>query len=317
MRSSRPKAQFGVMFSPEYTDLRELLKLWRMAEELGFDSAWADDHFVPRTVDGPKNESWTTLTYLLSQTERLRGGPYVSGVTYRNPAILAKMAANVDIISNGRLIFTIGGAWHKVEHDAYGVTFPPAVERLRRLDEACEVITKLWSLKPGERANFQGKYYSLKDAPFSPLPVQKPHPPIMVGGGGEKMTLRVVAKWADWWNVQEQTLPAVQRKMEALRQHCKAVGRNYDDIKKTIGIPLIMTPDRERGRAMAERIAQRRNISVEDAATTCFVGTVDDMKELTQRYIDIGITYFVLPLLPPFRLDDVRRFAEEVMPAFS
>ena len=318
MQSSQRSIKFGVVFTPEHTTFKELLELYRMVEDLGFDSAWTSDHFITSTRGGggPRYEGWVSLTYLLSQTERIRGGVYVSGVTHRHPAVLAKMASTLDAISNGRLIFGIGAAYNQVEHTAYGIPFYTAAERIHRLDEACELIKKLWSLQPGERANYQGNYYNLADAPFEPQSVQKPHPPMLIGGGGEKLTLRVVAKWADWWNIQERPLEEVRRKMSILEQHCQAVGRNYNDIKKTVGLPFIMTPDRSRGRALAERIAQRRGITVEEAASSCYLGTVDDMKELTQRYIDIGVTYFTMPLLPPFRVDDLRRFGEEVLPAF-
>ncbi|MDO8751080.1 MAG: TIGR03560 family F420-dependent LLM class oxidoreductase [Dehalococcoidia bacterium] len=318
MEPSQRTVKFGIMLPPEHTDYKELIDLWRMVEDLGFDSAWADDHFVPSDFvpPGPRNESWVSLTYLLSHTERIRGGVYVSGNTYRHPAVLAKMATSLDIISNGRLILGIGGAYRKSEHTFYGIPYYTTGERIRQLDEACELITKLWSLKQGEHANFQGKYYSLKDAPFEPQPVQKPHPPIMIGGGGERLTLRVVAKWADWWNLHIRPLREVQHKMDVLRQHCEAVGRNYDDIKKTVGMPLVMTPDHDRGMAIAERMAQRQGIPLEDVLTSNYVGTVDDMKELTQRYIDIGVTYFILPMVPPVRKNDIRRFGEEVIPAF-
>ncbi len=318
MESSHQSIKFGVVLTPEHTNFKELLDMYRMVEDLGFDSAWTSDHFITSTGrgGGPRYEGWISLTYLLSQTERIRGGVYVSGVTHRHPAVLAKMAATLDVLSNGRLIFGIGAAYNKAEHAAYGMPFYTAAERIHRLDEACEIIKMLWSLQPGERANYQGKYYNLTDTPFEPQSVQKPHSPMLIGGGGEKLTLRVVAKWADWWNVQERPLGDVKRKLSILEQQCKDVGRNYSDIKKTVGLPLVMTPDRSRGRAMAERMAQRRGITVEEAASSCYLGTVDDMKELTQRYIDIGVTYFMLPLLPPFRVDDLRRFGEEVLPAF-
>ena len=310
--------KFGIFTSLGNTTWERLLALWRHVEKTGWDAACVTDHFMPNTPDrvGDMLEGWTTLSALATVVPRMRVGTIVLGNTYRHPAVLAKMAATLDVLSNGRLIFGIGAAYNKAEHAAYGMPFYTAAERIHRLDEACEIIKMLWSLQPGERANYQGKYYNLTDTPFEPQSVQKPHSPMLIGGGGEKLTLRVVAKWADWWNVQERPLGDVKRKLSILEQQCKDVGRNYSDIKKTVGLPLVMTPDRSRGRAMAERMAQRRGITVEEAASSCYLGTVDDMKELTQRYIDIGVTYFMLPLLPPFRVDDLRRFGEEVLPAF-
>src|SRR5262249_53160166 len=149
-----------------------------------------------RDREGPMLESWSTLSALAGLVPRLKIGTIVLGNTYRHPAVVAKMAAQVDIISGGRLLLGLGAGWQQNEHEAYGIPFYTVGERLARLDEACQVIKSLWTER---RANFKGRFYQLSDAPLDPKPQQRPHPELMIGGGGERVTLRVVAKHADHW----------------------------------------------------------------------------------------------------------------------
>jgi F420-dependent oxidoreductase-like protein len=174
--------------------------LWIHADRSGWDAACVTDHFMPNTPDkaGDVMECWTTLAALAPLVPRMRIGTIVAGNTYRHPAVLAKMAAQVDIVSGGRLVCGLGAAWQQNEHEAYGIPFYTVPERLARLDEACQVLKMLWTQ---ERSHFKGRYYQLTDAPLAPKPVQRPHPELMIGGGGEKVTLRIVARHADHWNV--------------------------------------------------------------------------------------------------------------------
>ena len=195
-----PKVSFGILMPQESTTWEDLVATWKEAERLGFESAWLFDHFIPPSgdKDGSVFEGWTTLAALATQTEKIRIGILVTGNTYRNPAILAKMATTVDHVSGGRLEFGIGAAWEEHEHRAYGIPFYTARERAKRLGEALEVITRLWT---EEKPSFRGQYYTLHEAEFEPKPVQKPHPPIVVGGQGKKWIMPLVGRYADEWNV--------------------------------------------------------------------------------------------------------------------
>ncbi len=244
------KMRFGIQTSLNNVEWREIEDMWKFLDrETKFDSAWTFDHFVPPGPGQDANancfEGWTALAALASITERIRLGCLVTGVTYRHPSVLAKMAATVDHISNGRLSFGIGAAWHEPEHRMYGIDFPPVKERQDRLEESVHLIKLLFEAEG--RVNFDGKYYHLNDAVFVPRCVQKPHPPIMVGGGGEKRTLRTLALYGDVMNVFG-TPDVVRAKIAAIEAHCRAVGRDPAEIQRTISATVVVTrqpwPDR-------------------------------------------------------------------------
>ena len=192
--------RFGIFTSMGMQTWAGVLELWKHIEATGWDIACVTDHFMPNTPEkeGAMLEAWSTLSALAALVPRMRVGTIVLGNTYRHPAVVAKMAAQVDVISGGRLLLGLGAGWQQNEHEAYGIPFYTMRERLERLDEACEVMTALWKNK---RSTFKGRYYQLADAPLDPKPVQSPHPELMIGGGGEKVTLKIVAKHADHWNV--------------------------------------------------------------------------------------------------------------------
>ncbi len=317
----QPRLKFGIQTAQQLVTYEQLKEVWQAADELGFYSAWCHDHFLPAGVKepvGPCMEGWTMLSALLPQMKRLRGGLFVAGNTYRHPSVMAKAATTLDNITGGRVELGIGAGWFEAEHTAYGIPFYTTPERIHRLDEAVQVIKALWTLAPGAGANFQGKYYQLKDAPMDPPPVQRPHPPIMIGGGGEKLTLRVVAKWADRWNIFVTTRSTVQRKLGILREHCAAVGRNFDSIELTVGLPLMVTGDRARIDRTAEGIAQRQKTSLEDARTSLFAGTPDELIAQGQAWYDLGIREIIIPFnRVPYNLKELQTLAKEVMPAFA
>ena len=200
-------------------------------EALGFDTLWNFDHLLPFSgaPDGPCFETWTTLVAMAMQTSRIRIGALVNGVIYRDPATLAKSATMVDIMSNGRLEFTLGAAWAEREFRTYGLPFPPLAERLARLDEALTVVRALWT-QP--RTTYEGRYYAVHDAPLEPKPLQQPHPPIMVGGSG-RGTLRVAAKHADAWNGMGSPQYCAGR-IALLRAYCAALGRDASTIELSV-----------------------------------------------------------------------------------
>jgi F420-dependent oxidoreductase-like protein len=219
----------GIKLSQQLCTLDDLRAVWKLADEAGFDHLWAFDHFNPifAPVEGDIFEGMTLLAAMAAATERTRIGLMVAGNTYRHPGVLAKMATTIDHLSGGRLEFGLGAAWAEVEHTMLGIEFPPVGQRIRRLGEALTVIRALWT---EETANFDGRYYTLTDAISNPKPLQKPYPPIWIGGSGEKLTLRVVAEHADVWNAMGSVEECV-RKAEILKAHCEDVGRDPAAIK--------------------------------------------------------------------------------------
>jgi F420-dependent oxidoreductase-like protein len=218
----------------------KLSEIAKAAEAAGYESIWVMDHFfqIPMMglpAEADMLEAYTALGYIAGQTSRVRLGALVTGNTYRHPGILAKQVSTLDVLSGGRANLGIGAAWYDREHVGLGVPFPPLKERFQRLEEALQIIMQMWS---GEVAPFAGKHYQLAETLNVPMPLSKPHPPILIGGSGEKKTLRLVAKYADACNLFAESPAAVARKLSILREHCDAVGRNYDDITKTIIRPM-------------------------------------------------------------------------------
>jgi F420-dependent oxidoreductase-like protein len=210
----------------------DLIRIARAIEQLGFDSLWVMDHFFQVGMIGPPElemlEGYTTLAFLAGHTSRLRLGTLVSGVHYRHPGILAKTVTTLDVLSGGRAWLGIGAGWNEMESRGLGVPFPPVNERFERLDETLRVCLQMWA---GDEAPFNGRHYQLDRPLNSPQSLSRPHPPIMVGGGGERQTLRLVARYANACNLFP--TPEVPRKLEALRSHCQAEGRDYASIEKT------------------------------------------------------------------------------------
>ncbi len=234
MPAKRP-LRFGIKTSPQMTTYDDVLRVFQEADELPiFEHAWVFDHFYPignADPAGPCLEGWTLLAALAAQTRRLRVGVMVTGNTYRHPAVLANMGATVDIIARGRLDFGIGAAWNEQEHAAYGIPLFAPGERIRRLGEACEVIRRLWT---EDSVTFEGRYYQLTNAHCEPKPIQKPYPPFVIGGGGEKLTLRVVARYADIWNAMASSVEEFRHKNAVLDEHCAAIGRDPTTIERSI-----------------------------------------------------------------------------------
>src|SRR5436309_2472340 len=203
------------------------------AETLGYDSIWLFDHFhtVPTPTQEVTFECWTSTAALARDTKRVRIGQMVTCNGYRNPALLAKMASTVDTLSHGRLDFGIGAGWHQQEFQAYGYDFPGGPTRLRQLREAVQIILKMWS---DEKAAFEGNYYHVRGAINSPKGVQKPHIPLLIGGGGEQVTLKIVAQFADACNVGHLDNEGLEHKSSILKKHCEELGRDYNSIKRTV-----------------------------------------------------------------------------------
>ncbi|WP_063035118.1 LLM class F420-dependent oxidoreductase [Nocardia grenadensis] len=222
--------RFAFKTSPQDTTWADMLAVWRAADDIDiYESGWTFDHFYPIFSDstGPCLEGWTTLTALAQATQRLRLGTMVTGVHYRHPAVLANMAASLDIISGGRLELGIGAGWNEEESGAYGIPLGTVTERMDRFEEACQVLIGLLSR---ETTDFDGKFYQLTGARNEPKGPQRPHPPICIGGNGEKRTLRITARYAQHWNFVNGTTAEFARKRDVLAAHCADIGRDPKEI---------------------------------------------------------------------------------------
>jgi F420-dependent oxidoreductase-like protein len=275
---------FGIKTAPQHTTYEAMLAVWQEADAIpAFEHAWLFDHLAPihSDVNGPCLEGWTLLAAFAAQTSRLRLGLMVTGNTYRHPAVLANMAATVDIISKGRLDLGLGAGWNEYEHNSLGIPLYAPGQRIRRLGEACALIKQLFTQ---DLITFEGRYYQLRDARCEPKPLQKPHPPFVIGGGGEQLTLRVVAEHADIWNFPNPTGPVEEfsRKIAILHQHCAAVGRDPATIK----------------------ISVQPMVHYDNLAETT---------QLVQRFVDAGAAHVVLNLRPPYPEGIVQRLADEVI----
>jgi F420-dependent oxidoreductase-like protein len=225
--------RFGLKLSGQGTTVDELREVWRIADAAGFDHCWNFDHFAALGGDPELDvfEAWTILAAMAEATARVRIGCMVTGNTYRHPGVLAKMAVTVDHLSGGRLEFGIGAAWAELEHTMLDLEFGTVGQRIARLDEACRTFKLLWTQ---ERSDFDGRHYRLRNAIANPKPVQQPHPPIWIGGSGERKTLRVVAEHADVWNAPGGEAAEVARLSSVLDAHCADVGRDPDEIRRSV-----------------------------------------------------------------------------------
>jgi F420-dependent oxidoreductase-like protein len=301
-------------------------------EELGFYSGWLFDHVhsVDTSPKGqPLYECWTTLTALAGSTKSLRLGQIVTCNLFRHPSVLAKIAACVDVFSNGRLEFGIGACWLKEEALAYGIQFPSAKDRINMMEEAVQIIKSMWT---EEITNFRGKYYKIEGAINYPKPIQKPHPPILIGGSGKKLTMRVVAKHGDRCNFSG-TPEEYRHKLDFLRKHCLREGRNYEEIEKTYessplpatcGVTIGENEDEVKQLLKKYWIDEKvPNETFDKYVTriqkTQMAGTPEQIAERIQEYTNIGVTYFILYFNNAIEsgLRPLELFSEQVIPFFN
>lgn len=232
--------RFGLKLSQKAT-IDEYRAVWRIADEAGFEHCWNMDHFATLGGDptGDIFEAWALLGAMAEATTRTRIGCMVTGNTYRHPGVLAKAAVTVDHLSGGRLEFGLGAAWAENEHAMLGLEFGTLGERMDRLEEACQIITSLWT---SARTSFAGTHYRLQDAIAEPKPVQRPHPPIWIGGSGRKRTLRITARYADVWNAAGGSPEEIAELSDVLDRHCADVGRDPAEIRRTVQVRLPESP---------------------------------------------------------------------------
>jgi F420-dependent oxidoreductase-like protein len=281
------------------------LALVRACEQAGLDSVWMPDHFMFEDEahpekDVPVLECFVTLGAIAAATNRIRIGALVAGVPYRNPALLAKMCATLDVVSHGRSIIGLGAAWHEAEFAAYGWPFPPVAQRMEMLEEAVQVVDRMLTQRP---ANFSGKHYSIKDAYNDPLPVQQPRPPIMISGSGERVTLKLVARYADYCNLFGD--PAtVAHLYEVLRRHCEAIGRPFDQITRCNHVGLLIARDEAE---LAVKKAQHPDFDE-------IAGTPDMVVARLQEYAAAGSQYMTFSLADAEDIPAIRLLGEAVLP---
>ncbi len=313
--------QFGVFvpqgWKTELSSIPDPVDKWAkaveiatLAEDLGFDSLWVYDHFhnVPRPAHETMFECWTTMAAISQRTSRIKLGQMVGCAPYRSPSLLAKITSNIDVISSGRLIWGIGAGWYEHEFKGYGYDFNPPADRIRVLRETVEIVTAMWS-EPD--VSYDGRYFQLEGAQCDPKPVQSPRPQVLIGGGGEQLTLRVVARLADASNFGGKP-DEWQHKAGVLRGHCADVGREYDEIQKTWSPEIFIRED---------------DRDIVDGGTRSFygepyeswragnlVGTPEQVAEKIQTYVDLGCTGFYPWCSDYPDTETMRLFAEQVIP---
>ena len=288
----------------------------KTAERLGFDSIWLFDHFhtYHRPVLETTFECWTSTAALARDTSRIRVGQMVTCNGYRNPALLAKMASTVDVLSHGRLDFGIGAGWYQHEFDAYGYTFPPVAERLRMLEESLQVIRAMWT-EP--YASFAGEHYRIAGAINEPKGVQQPHPPIWVGGSGERVTLRLAAQYGDATNFggHLDDLDWYRHKFDVIRGHCNAIGRDADELIRSSDVETTLVRPGDDPELLTRRY--RRDQTLAEYRSHAIVGGPQEIIDAYGRLIDAGVNYIIVSDLPGLaRLEVLEALAADVLPAF-
>jgi F420-dependent oxidoreductase-like protein len=275
------------------------------ADECGYESIWLVDHFHTTTPSQEVTfECWTSTAALARDTKRVHIGQLVSCNNYRNPALLAKMASTVDVLSHGRLDFGIGAGWHEREYHAYGYEYPEAPERLRQLREAVQVILAMWTQ---EEAAFEGKYYQVRGAINQPKGLQKPHIPLLIGGSGEQVTLKLVAQYGDACNMNGD-FTTLEHKFAVLKEHCEAIGRDYQSIHRTAGTICIMSDTDEQAQAL---LPERMKPWFGGALQTGLIGCPETIRQRIAAYEALGVQELTLIFPDATHLDSIRRFAKE------
>jgi F420-dependent oxidoreductase-like protein len=270
---------------------RDLTRIATAAEDAGFAKLSVMDHVWQIGHIGPPEhemlEAYTTLGYLAARTSRIQLLAWVTAVVYREPGLLAKMVTTLDVLSGGRAWLGIGAAWNEEESRGLGLPFPPTAERFERLEEALQIFLQMWS---GEDKPYQGKHYTLERTLNSPAPLTRPHPPILIGGSGERKTLRLVAQYAQACNLFSG--PDLERKLDVLRGHCEAVGRDYDEIQKTVIAPLDPGPDGAGVDALLEELRRLAGLGFTHVhGSVPGVATIAPLELLGERVIPVAATF--------------------------
>lgn len=285
--------RFGLRLPQDVADFGELRAIAQAAEQLGYHSLWLYDHFYhfPYPDNVTVLEPWTLMSVLAGATSTIRFGTMVLCHGYRPPTLLAKMAATLDVLSGGRLELGYGAGWHAEEFAGYGYDFPPIATRIRQMEEGLTIMKRLWT---DGRATFQGKHHRLTDAICEPKPVQRPHPPITIGGGGERLLLRSVARHADVWNYFPVPLPEFERKSAVLDAHCRALGRDPQTLQRSLTAPTVTAEWEKEVRDQLEGAKARGYMWAHTGGVV--QGTPDIVVPRYRDYIRRGVSFFVIQL---------------------
>jgi len=306
-RKRRAMVEFGFSL-PQHSDWETNLLFAQTCDRVGIDHIWTIDHLVdPPKPDRFLYEAWTLASALAGVTDHVKLGHLVLCNLFRPPSLLAKMAATLDHISGGRVILGIGAGYFPLEFDAYGIPFPDVGPRLQMLREGIEVCKALWTQSP---ATYKGTHYTVEDAYCEPRPMQRPHPPILIGGSGEKVLLKIVAEHASYWNNSPMTIDVIEHKIGVLQRHCEAIGREPAEIQISQMITLLIAETEAKAKRM-----------LEDAQAVGFwgeaiVGTPTQAIEKIQGLVDRGVRAFQFGTRPDVPAEMVELFAAEVLPAF-
>ena len=312
--------KFGVQLWQEEYDFNGLKRAWREVEDMGYDSAWIYDHFYPMAKNTSNNimESWTLLPSLAAETKRLRLGVLVTCNSYRFPSILAKIAATVDVISKGRLEFGIGAGWYEEEYIAYGIPFPNVKTRIEQLAESVEIIKRIWTQ---DKTDFHGKYYAINNLISYPKSIQKPYPPIWIGGKNNRL-LKIVAEHADYANFAGCSVDKYCDRLVMLKKQCLKVRRPFKDISKTWHGRVIIVDKKEKLKQKVLKAKESttygkvQEMSYDQYLEEVIAGTPEQCIEKMQEFIDLGVIYFIPHF--PFGTDlkELRIFMDKVASSY-
>jgi len=305
--------RFGVQTGQQNIEWEQLRSFWAKADGWGYDSLWVFDHFYPIFTpdpNGPCFEGWTLLASLGQHTKQARLGALVNGNTYRNPCLTAKMAATVDHAIGGRLNLGLGAGWFEGEHRSLGFDFKTVAGRLQALDESCQIIKGMFTQ---EKTTLNGKHYNVVDAVCNPKPLQK-HLPLMIGGHGEKVLLKIVAKHADMWNMGNADAGEMKRLISVIERHGDTVGRDTDEIEKTLMLALCYKAPKQREETLSQIIGMMAQTTPELARERMIIGSKQECVDKLEGYIKAGVTHFIFLHSPPLTAEeDIQAFAEEVI----
>jgi alkanesulfonate monooxygenase SsuD/methylene tetrahydromethanopterin reductase-like flavin-dependent oxidoreductase (luciferase family) len=301
------KIRFSVALSNQNIAWADYLAAVKAADEMAFETFWTFDHLMPigGNMDGPCHECYTTMAAFAAATKRIRIGALVSGAAYRNPALTIKMATQVDVVSNGRFDFGIGAGWAEREFRAFDIPFSTPKERIGLLRELLDVAKQVWEGGPEKKVTYEGKYVKVRDLFINPGAVQRPRPPILIGGGGEQLTLRVVARHADIWHGFGDR-GTLKRKIELIDGYARDYGRDPSEIAKSTNIPIWVGDDPPTA-APGRGGAPQSFISGDPAAIEARI----------REYVDMGITYFIVSSPGGWNTDNLKRISDQILPRFA
>jgi F420-dependent oxidoreductase-like protein len=291
------KTRFGIHAGQQYSNFDNYLAIWKKAEELGFSWGSVMDHFVPIQADptGPCFEGFSLLSSMAAHTTSMALGIIVSGITYRHPALIAKMATTIDHVSAGRMELGLGLAWYELEHNQYGIAFPTVKKRAEMLIEAIQIIKMLFTQ---ETTTFEGKYYRLKDAYCEPKPYGE-NIPIWVGAMGEKLSLPIVGKFADGWNTFLMDFNDYKRKLEIVKNSASQNNRDPDAIRRAIVFNAVLGDTRNSANDNLVNRAEQLKLTVDELKNQVFCGTGEEFAERLKPFYDLGVRDFLLLSTPP------------------